>query len=84
MRAHRRCGGVLLRGGASSMRARFRGEPVVLLRKHSEEMRDLYANEIAAAVHDGVQPSRLQLESWATYHAAARSADPGTVFAHAQ
>lgn len=57
---------------------------MVLLRKHSEEMRDLYANEIAAAVHDGVQPSRLQLESWARYHAAARSADPGTVFAPAQ
>lgn len=50
------------------------------LRQHAVEMRDLYANEIASAVHGGEQPSRLQLESWARYDAAVRDADPAAVF----
>lgn len=50
------------------------------LRKHAEEMRDMYANEIAAAVHGGAVPSPLQVESWARYDAAARGGDPADAF----
>ncbi|TCU82311.1 hypothetical protein EDF52_113115 [Curtobacterium sp. PhB42] len=53
---------------------------MVLLRKHAEEMRDMYANEIAAAVHGGVEPAQLQVESWARYDAAVRGGDPAAAF----
>lgn len=46
----------------------------------AREMRDMYANEIAAALHAGQQPSRFQLESWAKYDAAATAEQPATVF----
>ncbi|NYD74667.1 hypothetical protein BJ963_002186 [Leifsonia soli] len=39
-------------------------------------MRDLYANEIAAAVHEGRTPTAHQLASWARYRAMAASDDP--------
>jgi len=52
----------------------------MLLRKHAEEMRDMYANEIAAAVHGGEPPSPLQVESWARYDTAARGGDPAAAF----
>lgn len=45
------------------------------LRKHAEQMRDLYANEIAAAVYEGREPSPSQLASWAQYQAAANAED---------
>ncbi|QZQ53723.1 hypothetical protein KZI27_00335 (plasmid) [Curtobacterium sp. TC1] len=43
-------------------------------------MRDMYANEIAAAVHSGEPPSPLQVESWARYDAVARGGDPAAGF----
>ncbi len=49
-------------------------------RKHAEEMRNVYANEIAAAVHRGETPSDTQLEAWARYDAVARGDDPGRAF----
>jgi len=51
------------------------------LRKHVEEMRDMYANEIAAAVAAGEVPSPLQVESWVKYDAGARGSDPAAGFA---
>jgi hypothetical protein len=51
------------------------------LRKHAEEMRDMYANEIAAAVAAGEAPSPLQVTSWVKYDAAARGSDPAAGFA---
>jgi len=50
------------------------------LRKHAEEMRDMYANEIAAAVAAGEVPSPPQVESWVKYDAAARGEDPAQAF----
>lgn len=80
MQAHRRCGRFPL-GGASSMPPiPTHGELVELLRKHAEEMRDMYANEIAAAIHSGNVPSPLQVEAWARYDAAARGGDPAAAF----
>jgi hypothetical protein len=52
---------------------------MVPLRKHAEEMRDLYAAEIQAARDAGDEPSPLQLESWDKYYAAARSEDPAAL-----
>ncbi|SEH55736.1 hypothetical protein SAMN04515692_101410 [Leifsonia sp. CL147] len=49
------------------------------IRRQAEQMRDLYANEIAAAVADGRQPSALQIASWVRYHDAAIAADPRAV-----
>lgn len=49
------------------------------LRKAAEDMRNLYANEIARAVHAGEKPSPQQVESWAKYDRAARSRDPGPI-----
>lgn len=46
------------------------------LRKAAEDMRNLYANEIARAVHAGEKPSPQQVESWAKYDRAARSRNP--------
>lgn len=57
-----------------------RGGHTVPLRKHVEEMRDLYAAEIAAVRAAGEEPSPLLLESWEKYDAAARSDEPGQVF----
>jgi len=51
------------------------------LRKHVEEMRDMYAAAIEAARGAGEAPSSLLLESWAKYVAAADSDDPGQAFA---
>ncbi|GAA2048297.1 hypothetical protein GCM10009820_03130 [Leifsonia soli] len=51
-------------------------EDTVPLRRQAEEMRDLYANEIAAAVHEGRTPTAHQLASWARYRAMAASDDP--------
>lgn len=50
------------------------------LRKAAEEMRDMYANEIARAVHAGRAPSPLQVEAWAKYEQALRDGDPGAAF----
>lgn len=50
------------------------------LHKAAEEMRNLYANEIARAVHTGQQPSPLQVDSWAKYDRALRDGDPGAAF----
>lgn len=49
------------------------------LRKHAEEMRDMYAEEIAAALAAGATPSPLQIASWEKYAAAAQSSDPAAV-----
>lgn len=46
------------------------------LRKAAREMRDVYANEIARAVHAGQQPQPLSLESWARYDAQAKAEKP--------
>jgi hypothetical protein len=39
-------------------------------------MRDVYANEIARAVHDGQQPQQFSLDAWAKYDAEAKSKKP--------
>ena len=49
-------------------------------RKHAREMRDMYANEIAAAVAAGRDPSPLQVESWVKYAAAVNGTDPSAAF----
>jgi hypothetical protein len=49
------------------------------IRRQAEQMRDLYANEIAAAVSEGREPSALQIASWIRYHEAALAADPRAV-----
>ncbi len=49
------------------------------LRKHVEEMRDMYGAEIAAARAAGLEPSPLHVESWERYDAAARSEDPASM-----
>lgn len=49
------------------------------LRKHAAQMRDMYANEIAAALYAGKTPTREQIEAWARYNAAAQSENPGAV-----
>jgi hypothetical protein len=54
------------------------------LRKHAEEMRDLYGAEIRAARAAGIAPSPLQLESWERYDAAARSEDPAALLGPVQ
>jgi hypothetical protein len=51
------------------------------LRDHAREMRDMYANEIAAAVAEGRDPSPLQVESWVKYAAAVSGTDPSSAFA---
>lgn len=81
MQAHRRCE-LSATEGAHRRCCRFglEGSRPVPLRKHAEEMRDMYANEIAAAVHGGATPSPLQVESWARYDAAARGGDPAAAF----
>lgn len=48
-------------------------------RRQAEQMRDLYANEIAAAVAEGREPSALQLASWIRYRDAALAVDPHAV-----
>jgi len=53
---------------------------VLPLHRAAEEMRDLYANEIARAVHAGEEPSAMQLESWAKYDRALREGDPSAAF----
>ncbi len=53
------------------------------LHRAAEEMRNLYANEIARAVHTGQQPSPLQVESWAKYDRALRDGDPAQRSPHA-
>ncbi len=72
------------RGRIVDARSGLEGSRPVLLRKHAEEMRDMYANAIAAAVHGGSEPSQLQVESWARYDAAARGADPAAAFQPSQ
>lgn len=42
------------------------------LKRVAEEMRDIYANAIARAVHDGDSPSADVVASWAFYDAALR------------
>lgn len=54
------------------------------LRKHAEEMRDLYGAEIEAARAAGVEPPPLQVESWEKYDAAARSEDPAAMLGPVQ
>lgn len=49
------------------------------LRKAAEDMRNLYANEIARAVYAGEKPSPQQVESRTKYDRAARSRDPGPI-----
>jgi hypothetical protein len=49
------------------------------IRRQAEQMRDLYANEIAAAVSEGREPSALQIASWIRYRDAAIAADPRAV-----
>lgn len=51
------------------------------LRKHAEEMRDMYANEIAEAVAEGRTPEPRQVESWVKYAVAESGADPSSAFA---
>lgn len=53
------------------------------LRKHAAQMRDMYANEIAAALHEGRTPTPEQIEAWARYNAAAQSENPGAVLGSA-
>lgn len=48
---------------------------IMPLRRQAEQMRDLYANEIAAAVNEGREPSALQVKAWAEYQAAAQAED---------
>ncbi len=67
-------------GGASSvLHSDPRGDVMAPLRKHAEEMRDMYGAEIQAAREAGIESSPLQLESWDKYDAAARSEDPATL-----
>lgn len=46
------------------------------LRKAAREMRDVYANEIARAIHAGQQPQQFSVESWARYDAEAKADKP--------
>lgn len=46
------------------------------MRKIAREWRDVYANEIARAVHDGHEPDTHALRSWARYDAESRSDRP--------
>lgn len=57
----------------------LKGGSMAPLRKHAEEMRDMYGAEIAAARAAGIEPSPLQVESWERYDAAARSEDSATL-----
>lgn len=41
------------------------------LRHQAGEMRDLYANAIAEAVHEGREPPGWQVAAWAKYRTAA-------------
>jgi|GEM_PF-1522106 len=50
------------------------------LQRHAEQMRDMYANEIARTLHRGEQPSRGLVESWAKYDAAVQAGDPASAF----
>lgn len=52
---------------------------MVPLRKHAEEMRDMYGADIQAARDSGIEPSPLQVESRERYDAAARSEDPAAM-----
>ena len=50
------------------------------IRKFAREWRDVYANEIARAVHDGRAPTAHAISAWARYDAARRSeAPPSTI-----
>jgi hypothetical protein len=72
-------------GGASSVLHSDPRENVMApLRKHAEEMRDMYGAEIQAARDAGDEPSPLQLESWERYDAAARSEDPAALLGPVQ
>ncbi|WP_157887681.1 hypothetical protein [Frondihabitans sp. PAMC 28766] len=46
------------------------------LREAAREMRDVYANEIARAVHAGQEPDPFAVVSWAKYEAEATSGEP--------
>jgi len=47
------------------------------LRKAAKDMRDLYANEIARAIHKGVEPSQYSIDAWAKYDAELASLEAG-------
>jgi hypothetical protein len=53
-----------------------RGLDRMPFRRMAEEMRDLYANEIARAVHDGRTASSDTVASWAKYDLAAQAESP--------
>lgn len=46
------------------------------MQKIAREWRDVYANEIARAVHDGREPDTHAVRSWARYDAESRSDTP--------
>lgn len=49
-------------------------------RRAAEELRDVYANEIARVVSKGGSPAPELVQSWERYAAAATSDDPSTAF----
>lgn len=49
-------------------------------RRAAEELRDVYANEIARVVAEGELPAPELVHSWERYAAAAASNDPSRVF----